>query len=92
MLRNLILLFLGTFICQSALALEIPGVGTNGLRPVVGIQRYGDDWLFQIDLIAQADFSRTTWLKITNRVGSKLRACLKTQNSTNKISIFVCTM
>jgi hypothetical protein len=73
MLRNLILLFLGTFICQSALALEIPGVGTNGLRPVVGIQRYGDDWLFQIDLIAQADFSRTTWLKITNRVGSKLR-------------------
>jgi hypothetical protein len=26
------------------------------------------------------------------RIPESLRACLKTQNSTNKISIFVCTM
>lgn len=58
---------------------EIFGEPTNNIQPEIEIQKSGtnwSDWSIGIDFIAKANFTRNTWLKITNRVGSKLQLWL----------------
>jgi hypothetical protein len=55
---------------------EIPGVAVEGLQPLVTIDVNQEDWGVQIDFIAQTNFQERTWLKPTNRVGSKLQLWL----------------
>jgi hypothetical protein len=55
------------------------GGPTNGLQPHLLIEKSGknwDDWDIEIDFIAKTNFAKNTWLKITNRVGSKLQLWL----------------
>ena len=49
-------------------------------------------WDQQCFLQTDRAISREKGLTVVNDCCTSLRACLKTQNSTNKISIFVCTM
>ncbi|MGA2181173.1 MAG: hypothetical protein ABSH15_16520 [Verrucomicrobiota bacterium] len=55
---------------------EILGEATNGLQPRLLIEKYGSDWSVEIDLYARTNFEKNAWLKITNRVGSKLQLWL----------------
>jgi len=56
--------------------IEILGETTNYLQPHLLIEKYGADWSIEVDYLAQTNFSRNTWLKITNRIGSRLQLCL----------------
>jgi len=82
MLKNtLIILLAGTIVFESSLAkggslYEIVGSATNGLQPHLSIEKSGKDWSVGIDLHAQTNFDKNTWLKITNRIGSKLQVWL----------------
>jgi hypothetical protein len=49
---------------------------TNGLEPHLLIEKNGNDWSVEIDFLAQTNFPKNTWLKITNRIGSKLQCWL----------------
>jgi hypothetical protein len=53
---------------------RIPGHATNSLLPVLIVEKFETDWTIEIDYIAQTNFPRNTWLRITNRVGSRLEA------------------
>lgn len=52
---------------------EIFGEPTNCLQPRLLIEKYGNNWSVGIDLYARTNFGKNTWLKISNRVGSKLQ-------------------
>jgi len=55
---------------------QISGEATNGLQPNLLILKEAANWSFEIDYIAQTNFPENTWLKVTNRVGSKLELLL----------------
>jgi hypothetical protein len=40
---------------------------------VLFASRSSSNWHFEIDFIARTNFASNTWLKITNRIGSRLR-------------------
>jgi hypothetical protein len=52
---------------------EIIGQMTNGLEPHLLINKHGNDWDVDIELVAKTNFEQNTWLKVTNQVGSKLQ-------------------
>jgi hypothetical protein len=55
---------------------EVWGEATNGFQPDILIEKFETDWHIDIELFAQTNFEKNTWLKITNRVGSKLQLWL----------------
>jgi hypothetical protein len=85
MLRIIIISWLTILACQNCMALPgIPGLETNGLQPIVQINRGTGDWYVEVDLLAHQNFSRNTWLRTTNRVGAKVRAW-----GTNGVEIYL---
>ncbi len=51
---------------------EVIGGATNGLQPHLLCEKSGmswNDWSIEIDYVAQTNFSRFSWLKITNSMG-----------------------
>lgn len=68
-------LLIRVFLCNTAFAQpEIFGIPANGLRPSIEIERGNNDWYLQLNFLAENNFSRNAWLKITNRVASRIRA------------------
>jgi len=63
---------------------DVNGLATNGLQPVLQIERLDKDWSIQIDYITQTNVPWRTWLMITNEVGSKLNLC---QNNGVEVSL-----
>lgn len=61
---------------------EITGEATNGLQPHILVEKYSSGWTVNIEIYAQSNFVENSWLKITNRVGSKLQVW-----STNGIAL-----
>lgn len=55
---------------------EVWGDATNGLQPDILVEKSEIDWHIDIELFARTNFGKNTWLKITNRVGSKLQLWL----------------
>jgi hypothetical protein len=55
---------------------ETWGEATNCLQPDILIEKHGVGWQIDINLYAQTNFLKNTWLKITNRIGSKLQLWL----------------
>jgi hypothetical protein len=51
---------------------EVKGNATNGLQPCIDFNASSNGWDIDISMLARADFSERTWLKVTNHVGSKL--------------------
>jgi len=51
---------------------EIWGQPTNGLRPVLYLQRGSGEWNLNLDFLFQTNFPRHAWLRTTNRVGALL--------------------
>jgi hypothetical protein len=50
----------------------VRGVTANGLTPIFQFVRYSDNWTIQIDFQASSSLPAQTWLRITNRVDSKV--------------------
>ncbi|MGP8199559.1 MAG: hypothetical protein ACLQU4_08680 [Limisphaerales bacterium] len=72
--RILIFICIGLIIFQKSVAqTSISGPASNGLQPIIELNGGGGDWFIEIDLLAKQNFSRSTWLRITNRVGAKIR-------------------
>jgi hypothetical protein len=65
-----------------ALHLPIELRSSNGLVPKIFMEKTGNGWSVNFDFEAQTNFARNTWLRITNRVGSRLRLW-----TTNRIEI-----
>ncbi len=49
------------------------GVATNGLQPLIRIERADKDWSFEMIYLAQNNFPESAWLRVTNRVGSRMK-------------------
>lgn len=52
---------------------KIDGASTNGMQPSVVIEKPFDDWVIDLEFVAQTNFPENAWLKTTNRLGSRLR-------------------
>jgi hypothetical protein len=57
---------------QKTTLARIEWPGTNGLAPAIMLRNELQDWFVNIDFKPETELPRETWLKITNRVGSKL--------------------
>jgi hypothetical protein len=83
-----VLLFLGVILCQSCFGEEMSplidypmtaqppyfwGHATNGLQPLLRIERGGSDWAVEIFYLARTNFPGNVWLRVTNRAGSKIK-------------------
>jgi hypothetical protein len=55
---------------------EVVGDTVEGLRPKLLVLREASNWSFELSFDAQTNLSINGWLKITNRVGSKLELWL----------------
>jgi hypothetical protein len=77
MFRNTCHFIVGLMLCNHMFGqdLDVYGLGTNGLQPVLQIERANQDWYVQIDYKTQTNVAWRTWLMISNKVGAKLSLC-----------------
>ena len=55
---------------------DIWGCETNGLQPCLVLDRTPTNWYIAIEFFTLTNFPNYTWLKVTNRVGSRLQLSL----------------